>query len=90
MNHEVFAGNVQRYLGYLVLGKVVIVNFKMNRGVNGAPVDLVNALKALVGKGDKAIAGLELNSTNFYNHGNGDLGCASPIGRGDGRVGRPI
>ncbi len=68
MNHEVFAGNVQRYLGYLVLGKVVIVNFKMNRGVNGPTVDLVNALKALVGKGDKAIAGLELNSTNFYNH----------------------
>jgi hypothetical protein len=43
-----------------------------------------------MGKGDKAIAGLELNSTNFYNHDMGDLGSASPIGRGDGRVGRPF
>ena len=81
---------MKRNLRYFVLVEVVIVDFKVYCGVHRALVHLVNALEALVGKRNKAIAGLELNSTNFYNHGNGDLGCASPIGRGDGRVGRPI
>ncbi len=62
---------MKRYLRYFILSKVVIVNFKVHSGVNGTLVHLVNALKALVGKRDEAITGLELNGTNFYNHGNG-------------------
>ena len=47
-------------------------------GVTGTLVHLVNALKALVGKRNEAITGLELNSTNFYNHGNGGFRLRLP------------